>query len=277
MIEKFRTALWFAQRPSHWAQAMELGARMFRPDRDGPVEAAKARAWAGARAVPVAEALAAVGVPGAVPEIDRALIAEAEELGRKAAVAMGGPGDINLLYAAVRLTGARRVVETGVAYGWSSLAILSAFDGMEDRRLVSVDMPYPKMGNDAFVGIVVPERLRAPWTIIREPDRRGLKKAIRAAGGPLDLCHYDSDKSWYGRRYGFPLLWDALAPGGLFVCDDIQDNMAFAEDMERLRAPFAVTAYANKFVGVVRKPGCAGGSKGLASSAAAVATTPAGK
>jgi hypothetical protein len=56
-------------------------------------------------------------------------------------------------------------------------------------------MPYPKMNNEAFVGIVVPERLRGSWQIIREPDRCGLEKAI-AHGGTMDLCHHDSDKSW---------------------------------------------------------------------------------
>jgi predicted O-methyltransferase YrrM len=39
---------------------------------------------------------------------------------------MGGAGQFNLLYAATILSGARRIVETGVAYGWSGLAILAA-------------------------------------------------------------------------------------------------------------------------------------------------------
>lgn len=111
---------------------------------------------------------------------------------------MGGPGDINLLYAATILSRARRVVETGVAYGWSSLAILAAIHCQQGARLVSVDMAYPKMNNEAFVGIVVPERLRTSWEIIRGPDRTGIKKAIARAGGVIDLCHYDSDKSWGG-------------------------------------------------------------------------------
>src|SRR5262249_40277160 len=143
------------------------------------------------------------------------------------AVRMGGPGDVNLLYAAVKLSGAWRVVETGVAYGWSSLAILAALDGRDGARLVSVDMPYPKINNEAFVGIAVPERLRGRWRLIHAPDRHGLERAIAEAGGTIDLCHYDSDKSWWGRQYGFPLLWEALRPGGVFISDDVQDNMAF--------------------------------------------------
>jgi hypothetical protein len=50
-------------------------------------------------------------------------------------------------------------------------------------------MAYPKMNNDAFVGIVVPERLRGQREIIRAPDRRGLEKAIASHGGIIDLCY----------------------------------------------------------------------------------------
>ena len=45
----------------------------------------------------------------------------------------------------------------------------------------------------------------------------------------LDLCHYDSDKSYYGRRWAYPKLWEALKTGGIFISDDIQDNWAFKE------------------------------------------------
>jgi hypothetical protein len=49
-------------------------------------------------------------------------------------------------------------------------------------------------------------RAERSWAIIRGPDRPGIKKAIAWAGGIIDLCHYDSDKSWWGRQYGYPLL-----------------------------------------------------------------------
>jgi hypothetical protein len=121
-------------------------------------------------------------------------------------VKTGGAGQSNLLYAATILSGARRIVETGVAYGWLGLAILAAIDGQEGARLVSVDIPYPKMNDKAFVGIVVPEHLGGSWEIIREPDRPGIRKAIARAGGVIDLCYYDSGKSWWGRQYACPLL-----------------------------------------------------------------------
>jgi len=166
---------------------------------------------------------------------------------------MGGAGDLNLIYAAVRLCGARRAVETGVAHGWSSLAILAALAENGGGGLASVDMPYPKMHNEPFVGIVVPSGLRENWTLIRLPDRNGLKQAITRFEGSIDFAHYDSDKSYYGRKFAYPLIWQALAPGGVFISDDIQDNMRFAEFVAEKDISFAVTECAGRFVGICRK------------------------
>lgn len=257
MIEKLKTALWFLQRPHYWAQALELALRKFAPNRDTPELAASAAAWARERAVPVAQALERVGLLAngqLAPKPPAALLAEAMERARASKVVMGGPGDIDLLYAATLLSGARRIVETGVAYGWSSLAILVGIEQTLDARLVSVDMPYPKLGNEQWVGVVVPDELRRNWEIIREPDRNGLVKAIARLGGTIDLCHYDSDKSYRGREFAFAHLWPALAPGGVFISDDIQDNLAFKNFVEAMALTFAVTEYGGKFIGIVRKP-----------------------
>jgi predicted O-methyltransferase YrrM len=258
MIEKVRTLAWFAARPGFWPHAAALGARRLSPSRDTPEHRAAAAEWAAARAVPVREALATIGVgvpDSGPPRLPEAILDEARTAAAQSPVRMGGPGDLDLLFAAVRLSGARRAVETGVAYGWSSLAILAAMEDGRKGRLASVDMPYPKMANEAFVGCVVPERLRGGWTLIRQPDRFGLDRAISSLEGRIDLAHYDSDKSWQGRRWAYPRLWTALRPGGLFISDDIQDNMAFAEMVDRMGLPFAVTESGGKFVGLLKKPG----------------------
>jgi predicted O-methyltransferase YrrM len=257
MIEKARTVAWFAARPAFWPHAVALGARRLSPGRDRPEDREEATAWAAARAVSKPEALRALGmaIPDTgLPTMPAPMLEAARARAEQSAVRMGGPGDLDLLFAAVRLSGARRVLETGVAYGWSSLAILAALQETPDARLVSVDMPYPKMGNEAFVGIVVPEDWRDGWTLVREPDRHGLDRALRLLGGRIDLAHYDSDKSWHGRRWAMPRLWAALRPGGLLLCDDIQDNPAFAAFVAETGTPFAVCESGGKFVGLTRKP-----------------------
>ena len=54
---------------------------------------------------------------------------------------MGGAGYIHLLFYQVRPK-TKKVLETGVAYGWSSLAILKALSYENKVKLFSVDMPY---------------------------------------------------------------------------------------------------------------------------------------
>ena len=69
--------------------------------------------------------------------------------------------------------------------------------------------------NENEVGIVVPEYLKN-WTLIRAPDRPGIIQAINKVGGQIDLCHYDSDKSWWGRHYAYNILWKSLKSNGIF-------------------------------------------------------------
>lgn len=255
MISKLQTAAWFVLRPLFWRHAVELAARPLRANLDTVEIQADEERWAERLAVSPAEALALIGVipMGAPPppSMPRDLLLEAEGRARQAEVPMGGPGDLDLLYAATLLTGAEAVVETGVAYGWSSLTILAAMSGATGR-LVSVDMPYVKRANERWIGIVVPQAWRSRWTLIREPDRNGLIKALGQFSG-IDLCHYDSDKSYSGRAFAYPLLWEALKPGGVFISDDITDNAAFREFAEASGKPYAITKSAGKYVGIIRK------------------------
>lgn len=255
MMEILKTGWWFLQRPDFWPHAFTLAARKITPGRDTPDERAHATRWAAERAVSVQAALQAMGIARTdqVPSLADTLRAEAAQRADSARVRMGGAADVDLLYAAAVLSGARRIVETGVAYGWSSLALLAALEGSQDGCLASVDMPYPKMNNEEWVGVAVPERLRARWVLVRQPDRFGLRKAISTLGGTVDLCHYDSDKSYGGRQYGYRLMWQALRPGGIFISDDIQDNFAFREFVEARGVPFAITESQGKYVGMARK------------------------
>lgn len=254
MIEKFKTIAWFARRPRFWPHMAALTAQRLGGATRHEAQKEAATVWAAERAVGIGQALAAVGITETAPRpLDPALIDKGERRAVRSGVRMGGPGDLDLIYRAVRATGVRRVVETGVAYGWSSLAALAALRDT-DGRLVSVDMPYPKMGNEAFVGIVVPPEWHDRWTLIREPDRHGIRRALAAFNGAVDLVHYDSDKTYAGRMYGYPLLWRALVPGGVFISDDIQDNFGFRDFAARLGLTPAVVESGGKYVGLLRKP-----------------------
>lgn len=257
MLGKLHTFAWFIRRPLFWPHMWALIGRKFDGSQRHDDMAAAAEAWAAPLAVSIEHALREVGVqfdatdlPAGIP---KDLLKAGEERAAQSDVRMGGPGDLDLIFRAILVIKAKRVIETGVAYGWSSLAALAALE-RTGGDLVSVDMPYPKAANEPFVGIVVPRELRSRWTLVREPDRNGIVHALEKFGGVVDLVHYDSDKSYAGRAWAFPLLWRALAPGGLFISDDIQDNFGFRDFAISLNLPFAVTRSDGKFVGLIRKP-----------------------
>lgn len=167
-------------------------------------------------------------------------------------ITMGGAGGIDIIFALTRILRPKKSIETGVAAGWSSLAILKAIEDIKDAILISVDMPYPKMNNEKYVGCVVPENLRQRWTLIREPDRNGLVKALKLAGN-VDFCHYDSDKSYTGRLWAYRQIWKYLNLGGIIISDDIQDNIAFKEFCaEEKKEPFILEDQ-NRFIGIIVK------------------------
>ncbi|HVV28446.1 MAG TPA: class I SAM-dependent methyltransferase [Rhizomicrobium sp.] len=256
-MSKVRSALFYLKRPSYWAHLQQRAIKPFLPNLDSRDLQQLASEWARTHARPLTVALTQCGLlPSAdaeMPRMEMDVLHAAKMRAEQCHYHMGGPGYIDLIYAATRLTRAAAAVETGVAYGWSSLAFLTAMQPF-GGKLVSVDRPYPGVGNDPFVGIVVPLDLRANWTIVREPDRNGLRRALASFPEGVDIVHYDSDKSYRGRRFGYSMLWNALRPGGVFLSDDVQDNMAFAHFVEEKDVIFSVTATRGKYAGIAIKP-----------------------
>lgn len=256
MIEKLKTLVWFSRRPRFWAHAIALVTRKVLTDYDAQEIRSSATEWAKGKAVPLSEALGVLGFEhenDKLQKIPTEIITEAKTLAKKSKVTMGGAGALDLLYGVTKLLKPSCIVETGVAYGWSSLAFLLAINNLPASRLISVDMPYLKVNNEPWVGIVVSDRFRKQWTLIKEPDRYGLTRALKIAGGSIDICHYDSDKSYWGRKWAYPKLWGSLKSGGVFISDDIQDNFAFKEFVGEKGVIFSVIESQGKYVGIFTK------------------------
>ena len=253
MLDKLLIVIWFLLRPKFYLHFFSLIKRQFLFNYDTTKHRKEAYEWAKNNSLTYVQAMKKIGFVGELTGLDKKTIKEAKELSEKTKVKMGGPGHIHLLYDSVKLLKAKRVIETGVAYGWSSLAILKAFNSKDNHILYSVDMPYPNKNNENYVGIVVPNYLKKNWKLIRKPDRPGIKEALAKIGGKIDLCHYDSDKSWWGRDYAYPILWNSLNPKGLFISDDIQDNLYFSQFTKQHSLNFAVIEFEGKFVGLIRK------------------------
>ena len=161
---------------------------------------------------------------------------------------LGGGGCHELLYFLTRLRRPRTVLETGVAAGWSTTALLTAIRDNGDGRLFSSDFPYFRLADpERYVGYLVPDEIKGPWTLHTKGDRRNLDLILRP-GVTVDLVHYDSDKSRGGREFFFRRVAAHLAPDAIIVMDDINDNLVFRE---RAGSHFRVFEYHGKYVGLM--------------------------
>ena len=253
MLNKILIVIWFLVRPKFYLHFIAIIKRKFLFNHDTLANSEKAYKWAHRNAISYTDALKKLKIEGDTVGLDNDSIMLGKKLEAKSSVKMGGSGHIHLLYDCVKLLKVQNVIETGVAYGWSSLAILKALSKNNTGKLFSVDMPYPRKKNERDVGIVVPQNLRKNWTLIRRPDNPGIIIALKKAGGKIDLCHYDSDKSWWGRHYAYPILWKSLSADGLFISDDIEDNLYFSEFVKKHSLNFAVVELDGKFIGLIRK------------------------
>lgn len=180
------------------------------------------------------------------------VLAESEKETEKCPHKLGGAANLPLLYQITESIQAKKVIETGVAYGWSSLSILLSISKRNDSKLWSIDLPYVSFDNSKWVGCAVPSFLNSYWKLMRYADRDGLPKAISEAKS-VDLVHYDSDKTIEGRLFAYPLIWETLREGGILISDDIGDNMAFAYFCKKTNKKPIIIKDSNKYQGILIK------------------------
>jgi len=254
IVDPLRTLLWYVARTALLPELLRQLARQIRGKQ--PYHRLDALARCEAQAISVDDALGYFGSDHRCDDTDsdlRRYERAAKERVSSIEGLMGGGANLDLLYGLARSLKPQKVLETGVAFGWSTLALLSATRDTTNSRVVSVDMPYVKRNLRKLVGAVVPEDLRQRWTLIRRADREGIPKALRILDG-LDFAHYDSDKTPEGRLFSYPLIWKSLRPGGVLISDDISDNTAFFRFSEDIGVKPIVIALDDKFAGVLVKP-----------------------
>ncbi len=184
-------------------------------------------------------------------ELFPAEMKEAKTKEQECPIKMGGAGALELIYYACEFAQAKAVTETGVAYGWSSLAALLS---LEKRQgiLYSSDMPYLEKGGDKFVGCVVPENLKQNWKLFRHADKESLPK-IFAESNEFDVVHYDSDKAYNGMFWAYQELYGKLRKSGVFISDDINDNSAFQDFCEKFGIKPTIISFEGKCIGIFIK------------------------
>jgi predicted O-methyltransferase YrrM len=73
----------------------------------------------------------------------------------------------------------------------------------------------------------------------------------------FNLVHYDSDKSYYGRKKSYETLWFLIKKNGILISDDISDNYAFINFVKQKKLiknkSYFILKYKNKFIGIAIK------------------------
>jgi predicted O-methyltransferase YrrM len=155
-----------------------------------------------------------------------------------------------VLFAIVRLFKPASMVETGIADGFSSLAILSAMAANGSGRLISVDVR-------SGTGALVPAELRASWQpVILDPREsiRGLSEILQRER-TIDLFLHDSRHTYGHMLREYAAAWPHLRPGGLLMSDDADSTFAFLDFARHVNLPVTAHVGSRKVFGLISKPG----------------------
>jgi hypothetical protein len=138
----------------------------------------------------------------------------------------GDMGLVRAIWCLVRHLHPDRVVETGVAHGFTSRFILEALTRNGSGHLWSIDLPPTSEDLQRQVGIAVPQQLRGEWSYIRGSSRRRLPCLLRELK-QIDLFVHDSLHSEHNVRFEMDHAMEALTAKGALVVDDVDASWGF--------------------------------------------------
>ncbi len=119
-------------------------------------------------------------------------------------------------YTYAALTRPARVLEIGVRFGYSTIAMLMGWPDV--RELVLID--------DGSYGVPIAESVEmirglAPAAEVRAFDLNTRTVNHLPAHGEFDLIHVDGDHTYYGAFHDLSLVVPLLSPTGMIVLDDV--------------------------------------------------------
>jgi predicted O-methyltransferase YrrM len=171
----------------------------------------------------------------------------------KLSVSLGGGGNYKLLYFLIRKTKPLIAVETGVAAGWTSLAILRALNKNRKGFLYSSDFPYFRLKDpEQYIGYLAQDEInKKNWFLDIRGDDIALPEIMSQLNNKsIDLFHYDSDKSYSGRVNALKILSSKINSKTIIIFDDIQNNLHFKEFVKKSSNDFSVYEFEGKFIGI---------------------------
>jgi len=161
---------------------------------------------------------------------------------------VSSPLNLRALYVLCRAIKPNSFVETGVAGGASSFVILSALEKNRKGHLYSIDLPpnnwdkdktsYRKidhvtLAQDKEPGWIVPDELRARWTLIVGDSKEKLKPLVEQLG-EIDVFYHDAEHTYQAMLWEYQTVWPYISTGGVLCSDDVTWNRAFGTFKEQI-------------------------------------------
>ena len=196
-------------------------------------------------------------------KIDLELWNEAKEVSKKINVnskkilenipyELGGSGPIEAVYFLTRFTKPNNIIETGVAAGFTSYGFFEAIKKNNKGKLYSSDFPYFRLPDpEKFIGIIVPKYFKENWCLYIKGDENNIKE-IKKKIKFVDLVHYDSDKSYNGRKNFIKMISDLVHNQTFLIMDDIRNNSFFLDYVNKhKKLNWKILNFNNRFIGLI--------------------------
>ena len=164
MIEDIKSFFWFIVKgPKFYSTLFALILTKFKPVKDSDKHIQIATKWCKENISTIDECLLNIGIREGDLALEEAFSkdykAEISKIIDTSSSNFGGPGHTNLLYTICEKLNIKNVIETGVAYGWSSASILKSIS-KRNGKLISIDMPMLKQTDYELIGVAVEKNLK---------------------------------------------------------------------------------------------------------------------
>ncbi len=142
-----------------------------------------------------------------------------------------------ILYPLIRVIKPEVVVETGCAWGGSSVFLLGALKENGKGKLISIDLPAQEgvHGMDVTipkdqVGALIPAQLRSCWVLIQADAKEHLSKVLLE--NEVELFIHDSLHTTTHQSFEYHTARALMKEGSVIASDDIRWNCAFNNFLE---------------------------------------------
>ena len=130
------------------------------------------------------------------------------------------------LYILCRILKPRNIIETGVAYGLSSIYILKALDSNKSGTLHSIDAVFRPWQEKNMIGAIIPNELRKRWKFNLGKSNDVLEEIFNRIDN-VDIFIHDSLHTYKNMMFEFDCAERNLDDNGMIISDDVLDNDAF--------------------------------------------------